>query len=342
MVNSTNYLSAGNITPKGVLIHSTGANNSYIRRYVQPLTTDEFYNELIKKLGKNYYGNDWNHTTQQKGVNAFVGKLDDGTVASVQTLPWDKRPWGCGTGSKGSCNDGWIQFEICEDNLKNKDYFDKAYNEAVELAAYLCKLYKLNPKGTVSFKGVNVPVILCHQDSARLGLGSDHSDVYHWFDKYNKTMDDFRNDVNKLVNPPKPKEETPITVPFKVGDIVKVAENATWSSGKTIPKWVFTSTLYVRKIKNDDVTISIYKTGDVTGTIKAKFLSLGDAGKKDTSYKVKVTASALNVRKGPGFNNGVVTVVHKNDVYTIVDEQDGWGKLKSGAGWIKLEFTTKI
>ena len=29
-------------------------------------------------------------------------------------------------------------------------------------------------------------------------------------------------------------------------------------------------------------------------------------------------------------------------VFTIVQEQDGWGKLKSGAGWISLAYTTKL
>ena len=30
----------------------------------------------------------------------------------------------------------WLQFEICEDNLRNKDYFESTYKEAVELTAY--------------------------------------------------------------------------------------------------------------------------------------------------------------------------------------------------------------
>ena len=59
------------------------------------------------------------------------------------------------------------------------------------------------------------------------------------------------------------------------------------------------------------------------------------------SYKVKVTCSVLNVRKGAGTNHAVATTVKKNEVYTIVDEQDGWGKLKSGAGWICLAYTKK-
>lgn len=67
--------------------------------------------------------------------------------------------------------------------------------------------------------------------------------------------------------------------------------------------------------------------------------------KKETKikeYQVKVTASALNIRKGPGTNYGIDGVIYKNGVYTIVEEKDGFGKLKSGAGWIMLKYTVKI
>ena len=61
------------------------------------------------------------------------------------------------------------------------------------------------------------------------------------------------------------------------------------------------------------------------------------------SYKVRVTVSALNVRKGPGPKYGVATVIRDKGVYTIVEEaNDNWGKLKSGAGWISLNYTKKI
>ena len=59
-------------------------------------------------------------------------------------------------------------------------------------------------------------------------------------------------------------------------------------------------------------------------------------------YLVKVTASALNVRSGAGTKYKINTVVKRNEVYTIVEEKNGWGKLKSGAGWICLKYTTKI
>lgn len=62
-----------------------------------------------------------------------------------------------------------------------------------------------------------------------------------------------------------------------------------------------------------------------------------------TPYLVKITASVLNYRKGPGTNNSVAGQVKRNEVYTIVGEADGigaskWGKLKSGAGWISLDY----
>lgn len=201
MTNSTCYKeSSKSMTVKGVLWHSTGANNPNIKRYVQPSSNDANYTQLMNLLGKNTAGNDWNHIYHKAGVNAWIGKLADGTVTTVQTLPWSHKPWGCGSGKYGSCNNGWIQFEICEDALTDKNYFDKVYREACELTAYLCKMYNINPLAKTTCNGVQCPTILCHQDSYRLGLGGNHGDVLHWFPKFGKSMDDVRNDVYKIMN----------------------------------------------------------------------------------------------------------------------------------------------
>lgn len=199
MRQSTWYNSVGPVAVKGVLWHSTGANNPYVSRYVQPDDNAPDREELLKLLGVNRYKNDWNHTTRQAGVHAFVGKLTSGAVAAIQTGEWNKKAWGCGSGKKGSCNNGWIQFEICEDGLEDPVYFGQVYREAVELTAYLCQLYNLDPKGTVTYNGVRAPVILCHQDSYQLGLGSNHADVLHWLPKFGKSMEDVRNDVYDLL-----------------------------------------------------------------------------------------------------------------------------------------------
>ena len=196
---STCYKGTRPMVVKGILWHSTGCNNPNLKRYVQPDDKAIDKEDWLDLLGVNKNRNDWNHTQQNAGLNAWIGKLDDGTIISVQTMPWNYRPWGCGSGAKGSCNSGWIQFEICEDDLNSKDYFEKAYNEACELTAYLCKLYNIDPKGTIRVGDTDVPTILCHQDAYKLGLGSNHADVTHWFPKYDKSMDSVREDVAKLM-----------------------------------------------------------------------------------------------------------------------------------------------
>lgn len=196
---STCYKSTRPMQVLGVLWHSTGANNPTLKRYVQPSEDDPNRDVLLLRLGKNVNGNDWNHISKDAGLNCWIGKLADGTVTTIQTMPWNYRPWGCGSGKKGSCNNGWIQFEICEDGLTDPDYFGKIYQEACEITAYLCKLYGIDPHGTVNVNGMAVPTILCHQDSYRFGLGSNHGDVLHWFPRFGKSMETARDDVAALI-----------------------------------------------------------------------------------------------------------------------------------------------
>ena len=198
------YKGTRKMTVLGVLWHSTGANNKTLKRYIQPSNTKpaaDTYSkaEWLKILGTNTNKNDWNHISRDAGLNCWIGTLADGTVTTVQTMPWDYRPWGCGSGSKGSCNTGWIQFEICEDGLTDKTYFNKVYKEACEITAYLCKLYNIDPNGSVTVNGVKVPTILCHADSHKLGMGSNHGDINHWFPKHGKSMATARADVAALL-----------------------------------------------------------------------------------------------------------------------------------------------
>lgn len=175
------YKAGRKITPKGIMVHSTGANNPYLRRYIGP---DD------GKLGPNTYGNHWNQDKpggKQKCVHAFIGKLRDGSIATYQTLPWNHRGWHAG----GSANDTHIGFEICEDDLTDAVYFGKVYQEAVELCAYLCKRYGLTEKD-----------ILCHSEGRKKGIASNHADVMHWFPKHGKSMDTFRADVKALLSEP--------------------------------------------------------------------------------------------------------------------------------------------
>lgn len=61
-----------------------------------------------------------------------------------------------------------------------------------------------------------------------------------------------------------------------------------------------------------------------------------------SSYKVKVTANCLNIRKEATSKSKKVGEITDKGVYTIVEEKDGFGKLKSGAGWISLKYVKKV
>ena len=214
MRNSVCYRGTTTAKPVGIVWHDTGAGNPNICRYVQPDPDDPKRSELLKKIGRNENGNDWNHPdTEDKGVNAFIGRLADGSIATVQTLPWNYRAWGVASGWNGSLNGTtggkmWIQFEICDDGYRSKDYFQKVYQEAVEFTAYLCRLYDIDPMGSVTYNGVKVPTVLCHQDAYRLGFGSNHGDVLDWFGKFGATMAQVRKDVNLRMEDDMTREET--------------------------------------------------------------------------------------------------------------------------------------
>ncbi|MBP2025103.1 N-acetylmuramoyl-L-alanine amidase [Peptoniphilus stercorisuis] len=190
-VNNECYKAGKTITPKGIMVHSTGANNPNLKRYVGP---DDGL------LGKNQYNNHWNQPRpdgRQVCVHGFIGKLADGSIATYQTLPWDHRGWHAG----GKANDTHIGFEICEDNLNDASYFNKVYKKAVELCVHLCKLYKLTEKD-----------IIGHYEGHQKGIASNHSDPRNWFPKHGKSMDTFRADVKKLlVGESKPATITPAT-----------------------------------------------------------------------------------------------------------------------------------
>ena len=97
------------------------------------------------------------------------------------------------------------------------------------------------------------------------------------------------------------------------------------------------------------------RLGDIAAKVNAK-LGAASAG-TDTNvpstpaskvpYKVRITATDLRIRKGPGTNTAIVQKAIKPGVYTIVSEADGpgakkWGKLKSGLGWVSLDYCNKL
>ena len=226
------YKAGQTMKPRGVMVHSTAANNTSIARYVQPATDDPNRAALLSKIGTNRYGNHWNQsrakynakfdTNWSACVHAFVGKLADGTVDAVQTMPWDRVAWHCAD----DANYTHISFEICEDDLSSATYFSQVYAKAVELTAMLCKDYNMDPLAD--------GVVICHSEGYQRGIANNHADVMHWFPKFGKSMDTFRADVAAAMGQAvqEPAQPAPAPAPSKsVEEIAQEVIAGKWGNG---------------------------------------------------------------------------------------------------------------
>ncbi len=151
------YQAGETITPKGIMVHSTATPGVMASAWFSR----------------------WNKATEEVAVHAFV---DD--TEACQHLPWNHRAWH----AAGKANNTHIAFEICEptDWKTNGDYFKKAYENALELAAFLCEQYKIDPMAVIS-----------HKEGYARGIASNHGDPEHWFKYFGYSMDTFRADLKK-------------------------------------------------------------------------------------------------------------------------------------------------
>ena len=171
------YIKNQPITPKGILVHSTGANNPNLSRYVDD----------VERLGKNKYHNHWNSALATKSVHAWIGYDINQEVVVAQALPYTMACWGAGKGKKGSANydpQAHLQFEICEGSNTDEAYYWQAISVAEAYCAYLCQLY-----------GWGVDKITCHAEAHKAGYASNHGDPLKWMKHFDDDMDMFRQRV---------------------------------------------------------------------------------------------------------------------------------------------------
>ena len=213
LTHSTNYLQGSyrSTPPLGVVVHSTGVNNPNVSRYVQALSDEPNYQYLQSVIGVNTNYNSWNQLANNYvGVHGFCGRMADGHVQFVQTLPWYMQAWHVGQGWSGySLNNYYVGIEMCEDGLNDYDYLMDVYNEMVEVIAFLCVYYSWNVYGSNYIGGQQIPVITTHYQGYLLGVASGHVDPTNWWDQYGLSIEQFRNDVQACIN--KKQEEDIVT-----------------------------------------------------------------------------------------------------------------------------------
>uniref|UniRef100_UPI003FEE09D0 glucosaminidase domain-containing protein n=1 Tax=Eisenbergiella tayi TaxID=1432052 RepID=UPI003FEE09D0 len=172
------------VAVKGLMLHSVG-------------TPQPSAQVFIRQWNKESYNN--------ACVHAFI---DGNTGEIFQTLPWEHRGWHCASGAKGSGNNTHIGVEMCEpatikytggaswretgDGTNTKATVLRTYTSAVQLFAFLCEEYHLNP--------LDDGVIISHSEGYRRGIASNHGDVEHIWKKFGLTMDHFRADVQAAMS----------------------------------------------------------------------------------------------------------------------------------------------
>lgn len=174
------YTAGRKITVKGLMLHSVGCPQPSASVFVK----------------------NWNSASYKSAcVHGFI---DANTGDIYQTLPWNHRGWHGGGSSNNThigiemCEPSCIKYTggatfVCSDMTKAKEAVRKTYESAVELFAFLCKEYKLNPLA----KGV----IVSHKEGCALGIATNHGDPEHLWSQLGTgyTMNGFRNDVKKAM-----------------------------------------------------------------------------------------------------------------------------------------------
>ncbi len=193
MSNSTCYKQTkDNVKMTGIVVHDTGCNNVNLSRYVQPCDDDPDAPFIWTDIGKNKYGNDWNHKERQAGVHAFIGKNAHNVIEVYEVLPYTKAAWGVGSGKNGSYNfapSARIQFEMCADDYTDESYFNDMMKNAQEYCAYLCQKFLFDPRSR----------ICSHYEAYHEGMGNNHGDCDEWLSKFGKDMNWFRDCVTEII-----------------------------------------------------------------------------------------------------------------------------------------------
>ena len=181
LTNNPCYKAGKKIAVKGLMLHSVGCPQPSAEVFVRS----------------------WNKPEASRAcVHAFI----DGNTGKVyQTLPWEHRAWHGG----GSCNNSHIGVEMCEpacirytggsafqctDREAAMAVVKRTYDAAVELFAFLCRQFGLNPLAE--------GVIVSHKEGHGKGIASGHADPNHLWDGLQScyTMDGFRKDVREAMN----------------------------------------------------------------------------------------------------------------------------------------------
>ena len=231
--------------------------------------------------------------------------------------------------SSASNDNRAITIEVASDTYHPYRVKDVAYKSLIKLLVDICKrngikklVWSTNKSERMNHRnGCNMTV---HRDYANKSCPGDY--LYNLHGQIAK-------EVNAQLGSG---TSSTVTTPKKT--LYRVRK--TWKDVKS-QKGAFYDLSNAKKCAEQNKGYSVF---DESG--KAVYTS--KATNTTNSFKVQISISDLNIRKGPGTNYATTGKFTGKGVFTIVETKQGtgsdkgWGKLKSGAGWISLDYATRI
>ena len=191
--NNMHYKNNRIINVKRLVLHSVGCPQPNPDVFVKSWdsTSNKYLAQIVIGASKAY---EVLPCMQTKGKAVFcwhVGTANGTSIGAEMTEPSTIK-------YTGGAN--WVDLNPA----KTKAHVLATYKNAVDIFAQLCKFHGLDPLAD--------GVILSHKECHARGIGTNHGDVEHIWNKFGLSMDQFRKDVaNAIGNVAVPDEK-----PFKV------------------------------------------------------------------------------------------------------------------------------
>lgn len=221
-----------------------------------------------------------------------------------------------------------VTIEVASDTKHPYAVNDKAYAALIDLCTDICKRN-------------GIKKLLWKADKSLIGqVDKQNMTVHRWFankscpgDWLYSRLGDLASKVTAALGGSSSGSGT--SVLYRV--------RKSWSDAKS-QKGAFNNLDNAKRCADSNAGYSVYdESGKVVYT--GKQTASGGAG---TPFLVKVSATDLNIRKGPGTNYAKTGKYTGKGVFTITEVKSGtgstagWGKLKGGAGWISLDYAKRV
>lgn len=266
-----NYNVGGDLSPLGLVIHATDNPGATAQNH------HDFFNGGNRGASANAFV-DWNEI--------------------IQLIDWHRASWHAGH----TANYSRIGVELCEPKGYDEDKFNEVWNRGVWLSAHLLE----KVIGTTVVTRDNV---MSHAEASDRWGETDHQDPVSYFEEYGKTMDDFRNAVQQVLNGKDCGEGASSDSLDMDGMIGKVVHVTSYLNVRETPGGTVIGKLYngdTVKLCRKEGNYYLTYFGDNGGYVSSNYVEIVNADSSDSddidgcTGTVVNAPSGLRVRETPG------------------------------------------